>query len=145
MICTWYEFFKPITKNLTIAIDEKTAKMRTEICKIIITLSTASIVLTVNLIKENLVNTRYLETSWLSFIVAIGFCIYVLFLQYIYNISNEIIIETEKTDKKWDSSIHKLASNSVVLEKMIFVFFYAELLALLTGLVSLIAFGVENL
>lgn len=145
LVGIWFKFFKPILKELTIHVDQKYSQTRTDICKILITLSTASIVLTINLIKGDFINTNFLIASWVCFLVTIVLCILVLFFQYLKNLMNELIVESEKNDKKFNENISKLMSHSLTLEPLIFISFYSEMVILIFALISLGIFGIANI
>lgn len=142
----WYRFFVPINKMITGDVEETTSPKRTDLSKLLITLSTASIVFTVGLMNEELSESIYLKYAWFSFFGTIILGVMMFFLEYIRDMSNEIMNKfVTGAEGRWKKEHHQLASNGILLEKIVFLLHFGEVVSLILALNFLMIFGTKNL
>lgn len=148
VLIIWFVFFVPITNHISIHIDRTTSSKRTDLSKLIITLSIASIVFSVSLMSEQVSNSIYLKYSWFCFLVTIIIGVVMFLLEYIKELSDEIVATHEDgadRNKTWGKGIRRLAHNGIMLNKVVFSLFLAEVVSLILALNFLLIFGTKNL
>ncbi len=123
-----------------------------DIDKTIITIASAAIVLTVQLLKEpSLVSKEYLISSWITFSLSILVGIITLIAHYTHRFTDKIMLsEVNKAiDKKTPlpevRELKELMRKQQSLRRILFVSIYLQTVFLFISMVSLVAFGVQNL
>lgn len=121
-----------------------------EIDKTIITISSAAIVLTIQLIDKPLIEKQYLMWSWVGFSATIGMGAIILLANFTYRLIDKVKIKEigrlEQGDHKAcdEDDCFKLIKRHRYLETVLLLLVYIQVITLLLSLISLLLFGYEN-
>lgn len=128
-----------------------------ELDKTIITICSAAIILTINLIDKSVVAKNYLITSWFALITCIGIGILILLTSYVERVSGKVfarILSDYSKEKKNMSKnkkdtegeeVKKTFNHWVLLNKVLVVLIYLLVSSLFISFLFMIIFGLRNL
>jgi len=159
MAILWLLFIWPLFKYQRYAsrnVRRATLSKLVDIDKNILTISSAAIILTITLIKGDIISNIYLVASWISFLISIssGVLLYVAYFTHDY--TDQISIDKYKdilNKHKNDEKISKAELNTVksirikqsVVLRAIFILIYFEITFLILALILLSIFGYVNI
>ncbi len=128
-----------------------------EFNKTIITICSAAIILTINLIDKSVVAKNYLIASWFALIICIGIGILILLTSYVERVSGKVFArifsdyskeEKNMSKNKKDTEgeeVKKTFNHWVLLNKALVVLIYLLVSSLFISFLFMIIFGVKNL
>ena len=128
-----------------------------ELDKTIITICSAAIILTINLIDKTVVAKNYLITSWFALIACIGIGILILLTSYVERVSGKVFArifsdfskESRNMAKnKYDTEggeVNKTFNHWILLNKVLVVLIYLLVSSLFISFLFMIIFGLKNL
>ena len=128
-----------------------------ELDKTIITICSAAIILTINLIDKSIVAKNYLIASWFALIVCIGIGILILLTSYVERVSGKVFArifsDYSKESKNMPKNIKDIEGEEVnktfyhwvLLNKILVVLISLLVLFLFISFLFMIMFGLKNL
>ncbi len=123
-----------------------------ELDKTIITICSAAIILTINLIGKPVIEKNYLIISWVSLIICIGFGILILLANYAHRVAGRVFLsggfDTSNSKDKKDvekGEFRKIFNYWEVVHLVIIILIYLQVSSFFISFVFMIAFGVKNI
>jgi hypothetical protein len=129
-----------------------------ELDKTIITICSAAIILTINLIdKSAVIGKNYLITSWITLISCIGIGILILLTSYVERVAGNIFVkdfsDLSKESKNMDDNKYNIEEKRTkktlkhwrLLNKLLVVLIYLQVSSLFISFLLMIIFGYKNL
>ena len=128
-----------------------------ELDKTIITICSAAIILTMNLIDKSVIGKNYLITSWFSLITCIGIGILILLVSYVERVTGRVAksqievfrkelknMNENKKKLEGEESI-KTLNYHTLLNRTLVLLIYLLVLSLFISFLFMIMFGLKNL
>lgn len=127
-----------------------------ELVKTIITICSAAIIFTINLIDKIVIGKNYLIGSWFALIICIGIGVLILLIAYIERLAGSVFIKRlsdfrkkmkDMSKDKKDSiglEIEKNFSYWILLNKILAVLTYLLVSSLFAAFLFMIIFGLNN-
>jgi len=128
-----------------------------ELDKTIITICSAAIILTINLIDKSIVAKNYLIASWFALIVCIGIGILILLTSYVERVSGKVFARIfsdfskksrniTKNEKSVEGEeVNKTFNHWILLNKVLIGLIYLLVSSLFISFLFMIIFGLKNL
>jgi hypothetical protein len=128
-----------------------------ELDKTIITICSAAIILTINLIDKSVVAKNYLITSWFALIACIGIGILILLTSYVERVSGKVFARifsdfskesrniTNNKKSVEGEEVRKTFNHWILLNKVLVILIYLLVSSLLISFLFMIIFGLKNL
>lgn len=160
IIAIFYWLIRPLFKYLARAsnkIREDILPGLLELDKTIITICSAAIILTINLIDKSVIGKKYLITSWFAFITCIGIGILILLISFVERVvgglSTKDFLDLRKESKymtdnrieKRKKEVWETSNYSTLLNKILVILIYLLVLFLFLSFLFMIIFGLKNL
>ena len=128
-----------------------------ELDKTIITICSAAIILTINIIDKSVIGKNYLITSWFSLITCIGIGILILLTSYVERVAGGVFVKIfsdlskeskNMANNKFDTEeekVKKTLNHWRLLNKILVVLIYLLVSSLFISFLFMIIFGLKNL
>ena len=160
LIGIFYWLIRPLFKysgKVSHKISEAVLPGLLELDKTIITICSAAIILTVNLIDKSIIGKNYLIASWFSLIACIGIGVLLLLMLYTYRVIGKVSLKEVKT---FDKESENMTKNTLIpkreevleiihqhsfLSNFLIVFVYLLVSSLFISFLFMIIFGLKNL
>lgn len=160
LISIFYWLILPLFKylsNASLNTREDVLPGLLELDKTIITICSAAIILTMNLIDKAMIGKNYLVASWFALITCIGIGILVLLTSYVERVTGKVAkgqilalrkelkgMNGNKKISEGEESI-KILNYHTLLNRTLVILIYLLVLSLFISFLSMIMFGLKNL
>ncbi|MBU4349250.1 hypothetical protein KJ830_04405 [bacterium] len=160
LIIIFYWLILPLFKYLSSAskdIRDDVLPGLLDLDKTIITICSAAIILTINIIDKSVIGENYLITSWFSLITCIGIGILILLTSYVERVAGGVFVKTfsdlskeskNMVNNKYDTEekkVKKTLNHWRLLNKILVVLIYLLVSSLFISFLFMIIFGLKNL
>ena len=163
LIAIFYWLIRPLFKYLARAsknIREDVLPGLLELDKTIITICSAAIILTINLIDKSVIGKNYLITSWFALITCIGIGILILLTSFVERVAGGLFIKDFSDFSKESKESKYMADNKIdakgkeametlkyciLLNKILVVLIFLLVSSLFISFLFMIIFGLKNL